>query len=860
MTEAMGKKWHPEHFCCVQCHKPLNSQYDTQSFFVEDGKPYCADDYYELFGKRCSCGCDEVITKEMLLYQGNHYKPRHFVCKACSNDLSALDVDSIVVITQPSLTTVLFCSNRCEQGFCPAAFNKEVKGNMENVKAYVTKANRASACWWCNGAIVSGQEMFTSPDGVTCHAQHLVCEGCGHAIEKRFMWLDGQPKCTECVQKLSGAVTTYFNPKSALCKPLSRLTTCTICDKKFSSGEKALQSLGSHPFHFHLKCATCDECEQTITGDFLWKNGYPLCSSCWERSPAQQQQSRNGATTPPKVSGLSIVTTLSSPSTPTVPQTPKGIAFKRVNEEKRKSSGSSTCEWCDCVILINQLIIVSPDGMAYHLDHFNCSKCENQIKNKFIWKRDAPVCQNCASQESEKTTSETKFLSANSEAIAATGKETCDYCDESIGKKEMILFSKETNRYFHRQHFMCFACGHLVAEKFHWLEGFQHCERCGLGDQPQDQPIGLSESEEVQENTNILLTLAQASRISAKKTSCFTCDKDIKLGGSVIISPLGTSFHENCLHCNSCTKRIKTKFGWKDKMFAICESCVKVKAIQVEISSSKRSVRRAESKGRLALVLPVSQSPKKEENPRASSPLLGKADDGKNTITRIRAATLMVQQPEIVTSQSFDVDTGVGWSGSKDPGGGTPSRAHMAKFERASTLASGLSLDAESLGRGAGGIGDEKRGSTRGSFTLMRENREDYVRLLKLEDGDAAKIPEALTRRGTTRVTLGKGLSMQSLFEKPSAMAGDPVGAKVAQDRRKTVAKGVTGTGSVRRSTRAPNKEDTRLLPESRIVDEIKDVIDIQHVLGRGGFATVKQVRNIFFVITFFLLFFFFNK
>ena len=41
--------------------------------------------------------------------------------------------------------------------------------------------------------------------------------------------------------------------------------------------------------------------------------------------------------------------------------------FKRVVDVKRKSGGSSTCESCDCVILINQTVIVSELGKSYHV-------------------------------------------------------------------------------------------------------------------------------------------------------------------------------------------------------------------------------------------------------------------------------------------------------------------------------------------------------------------------------------------------------------------------------------------------------------------------------------------------------------
>ncbi|MHA1370125.1 MAG: protein DA1 [Promethearchaeota archaeon] len=51
--EAMGKKWHVNHFTCAHCGKPFKNNI----FYVKDGKPYCKQDYDRLFRKKCSiCG------------------------------------------------------------------------------------------------------------------------------------------------------------------------------------------------------------------------------------------------------------------------------------------------------------------------------------------------------------------------------------------------------------------------------------------------------------------------------------------------------------------------------------------------------------------------------------------------------------------------------------------------------------------------------------------------------------------------------------------------------------------------------------------------------------------------------------
>lgn len=55
---ALGRNYHPEHFICAVCEQPI-----TGSKFQEnDGKPYCEEDYTELFSKRCRA-CNKPIKE-----------------------------------------------------------------------------------------------------------------------------------------------------------------------------------------------------------------------------------------------------------------------------------------------------------------------------------------------------------------------------------------------------------------------------------------------------------------------------------------------------------------------------------------------------------------------------------------------------------------------------------------------------------------------------------------------------------------------------------------------------------------------------------------------------------------------------
>ncbi|ORY11860.1 LIM-domain-containing protein [Neocallimastix californiae] len=82
---AMSKNWHPQHFCCTECHEPLGNGIIEE----KDGKPYCHKDYQRLFGIKCS-KCNEPILSGG--YITALEKPWHvdcFVCNVCNEPFSS---------------------------------------------------------------------------------------------------------------------------------------------------------------------------------------------------------------------------------------------------------------------------------------------------------------------------------------------------------------------------------------------------------------------------------------------------------------------------------------------------------------------------------------------------------------------------------------------------------------------------------------------------------------------------------------------------------------------------------------------------------------------------------------------------
>lgn len=82
-VSALGKNYHPEHFVCNICKKPI-----TNSTFHEiDGKPVCDADF-EATCPICAT-CSKPILKNSLIAMEKYYHPEHFVCSLCKTQITS---------------------------------------------------------------------------------------------------------------------------------------------------------------------------------------------------------------------------------------------------------------------------------------------------------------------------------------------------------------------------------------------------------------------------------------------------------------------------------------------------------------------------------------------------------------------------------------------------------------------------------------------------------------------------------------------------------------------------------------------------------------------------------------------------
>lgn len=83
-VHALEKTWHPQCFLCTACKKSIGSG----SFHVEEGQPYCTEDFRRMFQSKCaSCEFPIEPGDRYLEALGGIYHAECFCCSACQTSL-----------------------------------------------------------------------------------------------------------------------------------------------------------------------------------------------------------------------------------------------------------------------------------------------------------------------------------------------------------------------------------------------------------------------------------------------------------------------------------------------------------------------------------------------------------------------------------------------------------------------------------------------------------------------------------------------------------------------------------------------------------------------------------------------------
>ncbi|XP_058794054.1 leupaxin isoform X2 [Phymastichus coffea] len=161
---ALDKTWHTEHFFCAQCGK----QFGEDGFHERDGKPYCREDYFDMFAPKCG-GCNRAIMENYISALNSQWHPDCFVCRDCRQKFqggSFFDHEG--------------------QPYCETHYH----------------AKRGSLCAGCHKPITGRciTAMFRK-----FHPEHFVCAFCLKQLNKgTFKEQNDKPYCHGCFEKLFG--------------------------------------------------------------------------------------------------------------------------------------------------------------------------------------------------------------------------------------------------------------------------------------------------------------------------------------------------------------------------------------------------------------------------------------------------------------------------------------------------------------------------------------------------------------------------------------------------------------------------------------------------------------------------------
>ncbi|XP_071057680.1 leupaxin isoform X2 [Onthophagus taurus] len=220
---ALGKTWHPEHFTCAHCSQELG----TRNFFERDGKPYCEPDYHNLFSPRCAY-CNGPILDKCVTALEKTWHMEHFFCAQCGKqfgeegfheregkpycrddyfDMFAPKCGSCNRAIMENYISALnaqwhpdcFVCRDCRQPFVGGSFFDH-EGHPYCETHYHSK--RGSLCAGCHKPITGRciTAMFKK-----FHPEHFVCAFCLKQLNKgTFKEQNDKPYCHNCFDKLFG--------------------------------------------------------------------------------------------------------------------------------------------------------------------------------------------------------------------------------------------------------------------------------------------------------------------------------------------------------------------------------------------------------------------------------------------------------------------------------------------------------------------------------------------------------------------------------------------------------------------------------------------------------------------------------
>ncbi|KAJ3277886.1 LIM and senescent cell antigen-like-containing domain protein 2 [Borealophlyctis nickersoniae] len=224
----MDMKWHPDHFTCDLCGKPLAGQ----TFVKRGGKPVCKVCNEKVKAKERQDALDScerckkpIPSTQLLRLHGQKFHAHHFTCPACKQTLT------------------------------PAC--KEYEGKLYCLPDFEKITTRV--CFACRRPI---QGRSVTAMGKQYHPEHFVCSRCEKPFERSIYWeYEGKPYCEFHYHELTGDV-------------------CGHCHDPVTG--KVVTALGRKWCELHFICMGCHGSLSEGKAQFLEVDTKPMCKRCFE--------------------------------------------------------------------------------------------------------------------------------------------------------------------------------------------------------------------------------------------------------------------------------------------------------------------------------------------------------------------------------------------------------------------------------------------------------------------------------------------------------------------------------------------------------------------------------------------------
>ncbi|XP_054165589.1 zinc finger protein 808-like isoform X3 [Oppia nitens] len=276
MVKELGKNWHPECFRCHKCHKVLS----PNNYMEKSGKPYCVEDYHNLFSPKCS-ECNLPIEGKPLIALGRQWHPNCFKCCQCAVPLSPNNFKE--KDGKP------YCLKHFQELYLPKCYGCKRPITDKIINALGKQWHpECFACVQCHKPLAEDgyrekdglpycdfdYHALFSPKCAACHAP--IREKCLTAMAKT--WHPEHFLCQHCNKQLSDDPEGYHehNDKS-YCRPCYIelfAPYCRACNKPIVD-KICVTALDAK---WHPDCFVCRDCHCPLkTGNYFEFEGEPYC-------------------------------------------------------------------------------------------------------------------------------------------------------------------------------------------------------------------------------------------------------------------------------------------------------------------------------------------------------------------------------------------------------------------------------------------------------------------------------------------------------------------------------------------------------------------------------------------------------